>query len=260
MCLRAPSGALFYNPNMHGTRKIVFDTETTGVDADKRAVEIAMIEIDDDLNEIGRCHSLINPLIPISPEASAVNGITNEMVATAPTIEQWVEQTFGGPLEGEVTLVGHRIEFDRPLFAPIGNCVHTLDTLVLTQVFVQDELPNRKLDTLKDHFQLEGGGESHRAMADTVTAYQLLCHLVQLSGRKFADLAAVPYWILHYAPWGRYEDKPLAEVPRAYREWLLSLPDLDINLRKSLEQIALSDKPWAKPVPGRRYNIPRRII
>ena len=237
-------------------RKIIFDTETTGVTKDKRAVEVALMEIDDDLNELGTAHSLIYPGIPIPEVATAIHGITDDMVKDAPTIEQWVQQAFGGPLEGEVALIGHRIGFDRPLFAPIGNAVHALDTLLLAQVHISGA-ENRKLDTLKEFLGLPGGGESHRAMADVITCHQLLKHLLPLTGRSLESLCTTPFTIVHYCPWGKHEGKLLHTVPRGYREWMLSLEDLDINLRKSLELVALTDPPRREVVLG---AVPRIFI
>jgi DNA polymerase III subunit epsilon len=248
---------------MSDLRYIIFDTETTGIDANKQAVEVAMLEVDQDLNVLGEASSLIRPTCPIGAEAAAVHGITEEMLADAPTIEQWVDMTFGGPLEGRIALIGHRIGFDRPLFAPIGQVAHELDTLELCWVHVHG-LPNRKLDTLKEHLQLPGGGESHRAMADVITCHQLLQWLIPRTGRTLQALATTPYTILQYCPWGKHEGKLLMDVPRGYREWMLGLDNLSLSLRRSLEMVALADvtitipKKSARPPARRNFNIPKR--
>lgn len=242
-------------------RYIIFDTETTGIGRDKRACDIGLIEIDPvTLEEVGRVESLIYPGIPIPPEVTAIHGITDEMVANAPTIEQWVAQTFGaGGIEGEVALIGHRVDFDLPLFAPIGNAVTTVDTLLLTQLFLSIKTENRKLDTLKEALALPGGGQSHRAMADCMTCYQLLQYLLPLTGRTLEDVAMTAVFVLHECPWGKHENKPLIQVPRAYREWMLGLDNLDKHLKYSLEQVAKADFPLPKPgsyrVPGAKRAI-----
>ena len=64
---------------------VIVDFETTGVGPNARPVEVAWIQVDHDLNEIARASSLVNPGIPIEPEASAVNG--------------GVEFTLGSPLD-----------------------------------------------------------------------------------------------------------------------------------------------------------------
>lgn len=242
-------------------RYIVFDTETTGISADREAVEIALIEINPEtLEEEARAEALLNVRGEISEKAFEVHGISKEMIADQPYVEEWVEQTLGGKLEGDVVLIGHKVAFDRPMFAPIGNCTHAVDTLLLTQLFINDDLPNRKLDTLKEHLNLPGGGTSHRAMADAMTCLQLLQYLLPLTQRTLHDIATTPHFMVHFCPWGKHEGKPLIEVPMKYREWMLSLPDLDIHLRRSLELIAVADVPLLpRPANQRgRIFIPKR--
>lgn len=249
---------------MQKYRYVIFDTETTGVDAEKRAVEIAMLEIDEQLNIVGAADSLINPEIPIPPGATAIHNITDEMVKDAPTISQWVYENFGeGGVVGDVSLIGHRIDFDKPLFAPIGNVVQVLDTLIWAYVYFP-EAPNKKLDTLKEHLGLLGGGESHRAAADVLTCYQLLQAILERSGRTLAALASVDRVMVHVCPWGKHEGALLKDVPRKYREWMLERDGLDKHLRYSLEQVAIMDPPREVLPPARKGGrlafIPRRII
>lgn len=63
----------------------VVDVETTGLNPDQgdRICEIGAITYCNN-QEIGRFHTLVNPLRPIPPQASAVNGITADLVANAP--------------------------------------------------------------------------------------------------------------------------------------------------------------------------------
>lgn len=60
---------------------LVFDTETTGLGDDDEIVEICLI----DRNGFIMLNMLIKPTKPIPAEATAIHGITNEMVANAPT-------------------------------------------------------------------------------------------------------------------------------------------------------------------------------
>jgi DNA polymerase III epsilon subunit-like protein len=243
------------------TRYIIGDTETTGVHAGKEAVEIAMMEIDGDLNVRGTADSLIMPKGEIDPKAQEVHGISKQVLldANAPSIEQWVEQTFGGPLEGDVTLAGHRVGFDRPLFAPVCRVVRILDTLPLAFEYVRGA-PDKKLGTLKAYLGFPEMGDQHRAMSDVWDCYHLIKHLCEVTGRSLEELVTVPYTI-HFMPWGKkHAGALLHQVPRSYREWLLSLEDLDPNLRRSLEQVALMDPPRRVPVLGAkpRIIIPKR--
>lgn len=243
------------------TRYIIGDTETTDVGDAKEPVEIAMLEIDGDLNVLGEAESLIMPRGEINPRAQEVHGITKEKLleVNAPFIEQWIEQTFGGPLDGDVTLCGHRVGFDKPLFAPVCNVVRTLDTLPLAFEYVTDA-PDKKLGTLKAHLGFPAMGDQHRAMSDVWDVYHLIKYLCELLGYSLEELITRPYTV-HYMPWGKHEGKLLHKVPRDYREYALrEFVDLDPNLRRSLEQAALMDPPRREPVLGKRVrpSIPKR--
>lgn len=245
------------------TRYIIGDTETTTVGPEKEAVEIAMMEIDENLNVLGDMETLLMPRGEIAPEAQAVHGITKQALidANAPYIEQWVEQVFGGQLEGDITLIGHRVGFDKPLFAPVCNVVRTLDTLPLAFEYVSDA-PDKKLGTLKAHLGFPEMGDQHRAMSDVWDVYHLLHHLCHVTERSLEELITVPYTV-HYMPWGKkHAGKLLTDVPRSYRDWVLSLPELDPNLRRSLEQVALMDPPRRQPKLGARFRptIPKRTF
>lgn len=63
---------------------VVWDTETTGLEDDSKIVSIAVV------NQSGEIlvDSLVNPGEQIPEEATWIHGITDEMVADAPTFEQ----------------------------------------------------------------------------------------------------------------------------------------------------------------------------
>jgi DNA polymerase III epsilon subunit-like protein len=60
---------------------VVLDTETTGLHDSARIVEIAVLGINGDVI----LDSLVNPGVPIPPEATKIHRITDDMVKTAPT-------------------------------------------------------------------------------------------------------------------------------------------------------------------------------
>lgn len=75
--------------NLQLQRPIAFiDLETTGINlGTDRIVEIAIVKIQQDGSKLKK-RKLINPLVPIPPQSSAIHGITDEMVKDAPTFKQ----------------------------------------------------------------------------------------------------------------------------------------------------------------------------
>lgn len=93
---------------------VCFDLETTGTNvASDRIVQIALIRVEPDGGR-RRFTSLVNPGRPIPPEASAVHGITDDHVRSAPRFRQVrpdVEEILHG-----ADLAGFNItRFDLPL-------------------------------------------------------------------------------------------------------------------------------------------------
>lgn len=70
---------------------VVFDLETTGLSpwGGDEIIEIGAMKVfGDQVDEENVFHSLVNPKRLIPAEATRVNGISNEMVASAPTLEE----------------------------------------------------------------------------------------------------------------------------------------------------------------------------
>lgn len=87
---------------------VILDTETTGL-YDAEIVEVAVIDLDGDVV----FHSLVKPVHEIPESATAVHGITNEMVKDAPSwLEVW-EKLFA-LIEDRLVLI-YNAEFDTRL-------------------------------------------------------------------------------------------------------------------------------------------------
>ena len=92
---------------------VVFDFETTGLSpwGGDEVIEIAAMKVfGNEIDEKNHFHSLVNPKRLISSEATRVNGITNEMVAGAP----YLEEVFPKFLDyvGSAWLVAQNAKFD----------------------------------------------------------------------------------------------------------------------------------------------------
>ena len=111
------------------------DCETTGVALTDRIVELAYAIYDEDLVLIDKDQSLIDPLMPIPSGASAVHHITNAMVATEPTIDEYMEMK-NYPLQTEepMLFIAHNAPFDIRYFGPhMHEDTKTLCTLRLAK-------------------------------------------------------------------------------------------------------------------------------
>lgn len=178
---------------------VVFDTETTGLLPDRGddIVQIAAVRIVNGKLVAGEVFdTLVNPGRPIPPASTAVHGITDAMVATAPGIAE-VGRAFHKFAEGAV-LVAHNAPFDLEFLrlkqhvigARFDNPV--LDTVLLSAViYGQHEI--HSLDALSHRLDITIPEEArHTALGDTVaTADAFLKLIPMLKGRGFATFGAV---------------------------------------------------------------------
>ena len=71
-----------------------FDLETTGISiTSDRIVEISILKVFPDGKEEKKTW-LVNPEMPIPPQATAVHGITNEKVGDAPTFKMLAKEIY----------------------------------------------------------------------------------------------------------------------------------------------------------------------
>ena len=88
----------------------IVDVETTGgVPGPSRLTEIAMIRHNGQ-EVVDTFHSLLNPSCPIPPFISRLTGISDEMVADAPTFDQIAQHVLNFS-EGTI-FVAHNVSFD----------------------------------------------------------------------------------------------------------------------------------------------------
>ncbi|MGQ7790781.1 DNA polymerase III subunit epsilon [Faunimonas sp. B44] len=206
-------------------REIVFDTETTGLNAlgGDRLIEIGCVEI---LNQIptGRTfHAYLNPKRPVDPDAVRVHGLTDAFLADKPCFDALVDAFLD--FVGDCPLVAHNAEFDRgfinmelglcgkPVFAPH----RFVDTLQLAR----RRHPNasNSLDALCARFGIDNSSRTkHGALLDAEILAELYIEL--LGGRQAAfalgameEAAAGAAAALHPIP-----ARPRALAPRLTAE------------------------------------------
>lgn len=212
---------------------LVLDTETTGLSDPIRVVELAYLEVDEQLNVLSEYSALIKPDRAIEPGAIGVHGITDADVADAITLEEAL-----APLAGQsVIVMGHNIQFDLRLVAHHLEVVGELCTLALARQFITDSV-NCKLSTLQAHCNLPNL-EAHRALGDAFTSLNLLRWMLaryRLDLKTHIKRQELPR-MLHVMPYGKHKGTPILQVPRSYRQWLLRAGNLDKDLRYTLKKL-----------------------
>jgi len=147
---------------------VAFDTETTGLQVSDRLVELGAVRFRGDVVE-GEWSALVNPGLPIPPEATAVHGLSDADVAGRPSAAAVLPE-FLHFIEG-AALVAHNAPFDvrvlslellRAGLALPDNPV--LDTCAIPRR-LRVEVPNHRLGTLASAFGISQG-RAHRAIED----------------------------------------------------------------------------------------------
>jgi DNA polymerase III subunit epsilon len=192
------------------TPLVVFDLETTGFSprAGDEIVEIGAVKtLGGEIVET--FHTMVNPIRPIHPGASAVNGITNDMVAAAPLIKH----VLPGLLDfiGDSPLVAHNAAFDLSFLAwkiaELGlprkqNVV--FDTMLLSRR-LRPHFFNHKLATIVSLLGIETA-VGHRAVSDAVCTLEAFKKLLEphscngglTIGRALSYQAGSVFWPYPY--------------------------------------------------------------
>ena len=173
---------------MNITRPIVFfDLETTGLDlSTDRAVSIATLKIDMD-GKTEEKKILINPEMDIPKEASDIHGITNEMVAEAPTFKQISKSLFS--YFENCDIAGFNSDYyDVPLlmkeFSRCGIDFPTWELNLVDVLKFERMLNSNKLGEVYLRYtgkELEG---AHDAMNDIKATFEILMCQLEKHGKN----------------------------------------------------------------------------
>ena len=160
----------------------VFDVETTGVSSSvDRIIEITIIRVELDGSETV-LRLRLNPEVPIPPEATAVNGITDEDVAGKPTFAAVAAEIYTF-LEG-CDLAGFNIiKFDLPLleaeFARAGVQFSREDRAVVDAMTIFHEKEPRNLAGAARFYLQREMPEFHTSETDARATLDILSAQVQ---------------------------------------------------------------------------------
>ena len=96
---------------MEKKRKLVLDTETTGLNFESdKVIEIGIVELKDNILTQNYFHEYINPEINISLSAQKIHGISNDFLMDKPTFST-IAQKFLDFIKDDILII-HNAEFD----------------------------------------------------------------------------------------------------------------------------------------------------
>ncbi|MDA8247813.1 MAG: DNA polymerase III subunit epsilon [Rhodospirillales bacterium] len=192
------------------TRSVLFDTETTGLDplTGDRIIEIAALELVNDLPTGQHFHRLIHPERDVPHDATRVHGITLDRLEGKPRFAGIADALLD--FFGDGKLVAHNAPFDfgfldaelaRLRRAPLDRA-RMVDTLALAKTRFPG-LPN-SLDALCRRFAIDlSERTTHNALLDCRLLAQVYVELTggRQRGLKLASAAAeLPAASYHAAP------------------------------------------------------------
>ena len=243
---------------------LFFDIESTGLNvATDRIVEISAVKVMPDGKHETKTRR-INPTIPISPEAQAVHGISNEDVADCPTFKQ-IAKSFAQWMSGCDIAGYNSIKFDIPLLAEeflragvefdfrkrrlvdVQNIFHKMEQRTLSaayKFYCQKDLENAhsaEADTLATYeilkAQLDKYPETLKNDIDFLAEFSTKTRLVDYAGRIVYNDKAVPVF-----NFGKHKGVPVVEVlakEPSYYSWIIN-GDFTRDTKKVLTEIKLS--------------------
>lgn len=238
-----------------------FDLETTGLDPERsKIVEFCVIELDDELNEIGRWSELVHPGMPIPEETVKVHGITDGMVMGKPTFRHFAPRLQA--LVQDATLVAHNHKFDLQILdrelraagekglAPNHPCIDTYQ--------IESFVNSHSLGATYQRYTGKALDGAHRSAADTEATVEVLRrqrskHLGTLPAqvdqlvvpnlqRLFRPESTEKQWLDHGRKFyvdakgtirfgfGKYRDQPVMEQ-KDYLGWIRDKGDFPADVK-----------------------------
>ena len=170
---------------MDGVEFVAFDLETTGLSPDfHRIIEFGAVRFRTDGTELDRLEQFVNPGCPVPRDATAVHGITNDMLRGQPTINQALPNFVQFLGDSSTILLAHNASFDLGFLAValhrIGANIPehpVVDTLNLSRWRLR-QLPNHRLETVSKHLQITDFTE-HRALGDALVVKAVYLRLLE---------------------------------------------------------------------------------
>jgi len=171
-------------------RKIILDTETTGVSFYKdKIVEIACIELINDIKTENFLHLYINPEIDVPEEAVRVHGLNNDFLQDKPKFIEILDEFLSFIKDSKI--IAHNSNFDMNM---INAELKRLNKDAIPQSIYIDTLeiarkkfPGKKnsLDALCERYNISlSSREKHGALIDIELLYLVYKNLINFEQKE----------------------------------------------------------------------------
>jgi DNA polymerase-3 subunit epsilon len=249
---------------------VVLDTETTGLEPGiDRIVQIGIVRVEAG-RDPGRYKYLVNPGVPIPPEATAIHGITDEMVKDERAFAYLWPMLLRVGIDG-ADLCAYNARFDLAMIdAELSRAALTWDRSGVRIIDPMMIFRARHPHTLEGACKEYGVGnldDAHDALADASATLAVLGRMLaryDMSIEEAADQSVQPpddrycdsgrkfAWRFHRPvhAQGKHRGKPI-DCDLGYLEWMLrGIQDLPADTRALIEQVMEGDVPTNQPNPA----------
>jgi DNA polymerase III subunit epsilon len=237
---------------------VAIDTETCALGPGRdRVVQFCAQQLDGDLQVLATWTELVNPERPIPAGATAIHGITNEMVRHAPTFAQ-VARRLRDLFRPDTVFMAYNAAFDFGVlnaeFVRAGVDPLPLDTPILDPLLIERRVSSRSLGPTYKRYTGQDLQNAHTADADVHAMVEVLRRQRQVH----ADL--LPPSVDELVDWpqaptrprrkghlykdesgtvrlgfGKHAGKPALEVPE-YLNWMLE-EDFPERTKKAVRRV-----------------------
>ena len=244
---------------------VFFDLETTGINITKdRIVEISLLKVHPNGKEEIKSR-LINPEMPIPPQATAIHGITDDDVKDCPTFKQ-VAKSLADMLEGcdlagfnssrfdvpvlseEFLRAGVDFDMSKRKFVDVQIIFHKKEQRTLEaayKFYCEKELENAhsaEADTIATYEVLKSQLDRYSDLENDITflskEYSSFNNNVDFAGRIIFDENGIEVF-----NFGKHKGKSVVQVLRnepSYYSWMMD-GDFPLNTKQMLTKIRLRE-------------------
>lgn len=213
---------------------VFVDFKATGNELDDKICAVSVLSGDDYFAE------LVNEGKKISSEASAYHHINNKHIKDKGTFLHSKTYQFLQELDESSVVVVHDYEFIRKLLEPlgVGMAGKIIDTKRIAKHIISD-IDRFDLQYLRYELQLLDGSEPvYKPLEDVVMIKSLFDYLLESVTIEQMFKLSFQNVLLEKFSFGKYNGRYIEEIVQndpQYLQWMLSLENLDTDLRYSIE-------------------------